>query len=452
MHNFYVLNLSDDKDFGSVLNTVAQELNFTVINSLEAFPKPGLVFIDVNSIDFKAKHNTLHYIGVGKNSEDITIFFKHDIFNVSPVSITKQQMKPLFTNYSTLMNANTLVNTFKQGSKFDFDDFVFFADLIFVSCKRGIAFLSSELNILMLNSNFSTYFSLIFDKEPKIGELVTKHLPKENATFWETIVKQGNKLQSSEVELDSKNGELVRYYKLQVFPVFKDLAFFGYSVLLEDVSEFTNANIDLVRYYKYLLEHNENLEKAYKEVELNNEKLKIAYEKVNALSNRDYLTQAPNRKFFLEKIEYEQLRFKRTKSPFILAYGDIDNFKKVNDVYGHEAGDYVLVTLTTLIKDTIRNIDFFCRWGGEEFLIFLAESDIVNGKIIAERIIASIRDYKFQYHEHNIKITMTLGIALYKEDQHINKIIDLADKRLYWGKQNNKDQVVCSTPDEENNN
>ena len=149
MHNFYVLNLSDDKDFGSVLNTVAQELNFTVINSLEAFPKPGLVFIDVNSIDFKAKHNTLHYIGVGKNSEDITIFFKHDIFNVSPVSITKQQMKPLFTNYSTLMNANTLVNTFKQGSKFDFDDFVFFADLIFVSCKRGIAFLSSELNILI---------------------------------------------------------------------------------------------------------------------------------------------------------------------------------------------------------------------------------------------------------------------------------------------------------------
>lgn len=442
MNEFCVLNLSNDKDFCNLLKRVAQTLNISVISSIKATIKPSLVFIDVDSINFKAEHPSLHYVAVTLSSDDLLLFFEHNIFHIIPGSISESKFEHLCRHYLTLSNVRALSDSLNQVKDFAFDDFICFAEQSFRDSNRGVAFLSTDLNILTLNYTFSTYFHHIFNQSPSINRLITEDLPGADLIFWQDILDQADKFEGKEVDLYGSSSGVIKYYKMYVHPVFRELAFIGYSVKLEDISEFTKANIDLVKYYKYLLEQNRLLEEANKEIKFNNKRLKAAYEKLNALSNRDYLTQAPNRKFFLEKIEYEQLRFKRTKSPFILVYGDIDNFKRVNDDYSHETGDHVLIALTALIKTAIRNIDFFCRWGGEEFLIFLAESDIEKGRIVAERILAEIRNHTFNYHGHSIKITMTFGIALYDEDQHINKIIDLADQRLYWGKQNGKDQVV----------
>lgn len=444
MDGFSVLNLSDDKDFNSVLKIVAQTLKISIVNSLQPSFKPSLVFIGANNINFKAKHINLRYVAVSTVPEELPLFFESNIFHIIPASITIPKFERLCRHYLTLKNVRTLTESLNLIKDFAFDDFICFAEHSFMDSSRGIAFLSTDLNILTLNSAFATFFYHIFNLSLSVNRLITEGLPSADMDFWQDILNEGDDFTGKEVDLYGKTGESIKYYKLHIYPIFKELAFIGYSIKLEDISDFTNANIDLVKYYKYLLEQNRLLEKAYSEVEHNNQKLKVAYNKLNTLSNRDYLTQAPNRKYFLEKIEYEQLRFKRTRSPFILVYGDIDNFKRVNDMYGHETGDYVLIALTALLKTSIRGIDFFCRWGGEEFLIFLAESDIEDGRMVAERILAGIRSHTFKYHGHSIKITMTLGIALYEEDQHINRVIDLADQRLYIGKQNGKDQVVHS--------
>lgn len=129
----------------------------------------------------------------------------------------------------------------------------------------------------------------------------------------------------------------------------------------------------------------------------------------------------------------------------IPASSDIDNFKDVNDKYGHDSGDYVLVTLAKLMKDMVRGIDFTARWGGEEFLIMLVETDLDDGQNVAERIRRKIEGTKFEYKDVTIPITMTFGLSVYKgASDDIEACIKRADQALYKGKYQGKNKVVAS--------
>lgn len=442
MRKLLVLNLLSNEDFQERLFLEKEIIEIISLEDYLDIEDTHLVFSDLENlakIDFSKSSNI---VGVTNSINEIPSFYDKDIFSTIPLSIDSKALHKLLLKYISINSIELLKNTFKVYKYYAFDDFIYYADNVFMKSPMGVAFVNANLEIVLFNPTFADVFHNIYYNRPKLGEILTYKFALKDKEFWDNIVKKGKDFKGINLKLKGKWKDASKHYEIKVNPIYKQTQLIGYSVIIEDISEFTTANSDLKRYYKYLLEQNNRLEKAYKEVEVKNEKLRVAYEKVNALSNRDYLTQAPNRKYFLEKIEYEQLRFKRTQNTFILAYGDIDDFKKVNDTYGHETGDYVLISLTNILRQTIRNIDFFCRWGGEEFLIFLAESDLELGKMVVERILNEIRNYNFIYNGNNIKITMTFGLAVYDKDQHINQIIDIADQKLYWGKKHNKNQIV----------
>ena len=120
---------------------------------------------------------------------------------------------------------------------------------------------------------------------------------------------------------------------------------------------------------------------------------------------------------------------------------DIDNFKSINDTYGHDIGDEVLKTLSNLTLGSIRATDFASRWGGEEFMILLPETSLADTARIAENIRVAIESYKFEAIP--TPITISLGVADYKSDyKDKEEIIKNVDIALYEAKHNGKNQVV----------
>ncbi len=170
-------------------------------------------------------------------------------------------------------------------------------------------------------------------------------------------------------------------------------------------------------------------------------KLERANKQLDELSRIDPLTSISNRRDILEKIEYETLRFERNKKTFSLVMGDIDNFKAVNDNYGHECGDYVLKALVATIISSLRKQDIVARWGGEEFILLLPETDLEGGRIASEKVRTNINQYKFIYNKKRIPVTITFGVTEYSSSKDVNSCIKEADSALYKGKNKGRNRV-----------
>ena len=134
--------------------------------------------------------------------------------------------------------------------------------------------------------------------------------------------------------------------------------------------------------------------------------------------------------------------FKSHGQIFSVIIGDIDDFKKVNDTYGHNIGDEVLVTVADIITSNVPDNASVCRWGGEEILILI--QDNLNGALpIAEKIRAEIAASSTIVEQGALKITMTFGVAEYTPGLTITKLISLADDNLYRGKNEGKNRVIA---------
>lgn len=165
-------------------------------------------------------------------------------------------------------------------------------------------------------------------------------------------------------------------------------------------------------------------------------------ERSDYLANRDYLTGVFNRRYMGERMKEEHARLTRNKNTFCVGIFDIDNFKKVNDTYGHECGDFILVSLTKSISESIRIQDCFARWGGEEFILMLPETNLQGAKILFERIREKVEKAQYNYNGTILNITFTCGVAEISVDETIDNCIVRADNALYKGKCNGKNQVV----------
>ena len=159
------------------------------------------------------------------------------------------------------------------------------------------------------------------------------------------------------------------------------------------------------------------------------------------LATTDRLTQAYNRTKFHEIIKGEIERVKRYGHPLSMILFDIDHFKKVNDNFGHSAGDYILKTLTSIVKENLREIDFLVRWGGEEFIVITPETDLEKAEILAERIRKAIEDYTF---EQAGKITISLGVTRFRRDENEDSFIKRADDTMYKAKEKGRNRVEVS--------
>lgn len=161
--------------------------------------------------------------------------------------------------------------------------------------------------------------------------------------------------------------------------------------------------------------------------------------KLTMIAHTDRLTGLYNRHFMMMKLEDT---IKEGKKIFV-TMSDIDNFKQINDHYGHNAGDYVLRTISQLMKENCSNSEI-SRWGGEEFLI-LSEGDVAtNGYDMIEKLRKVIESYDFVFESDKIAVTITSGIADYRNEQSVDAWINEADEKLYIGKNSGKNKVVIS--------
>ena len=156
------------------------------------------------------------------------------------------------------------------------------------------------------------------------------------------------------------------------------------------------------------------------------------------LATRDMLTGALNRWKFLKDFSYEFAKAKRFGLPLSLIMFDIDFFKKVNDTYGHDAGDMVLKKIVEIVKNSIRKIDKLVRWGGEEFIIFVPNTDLEGAAFLAEKLRRKIEEADFGKVG---KVTVSFGVAGMRKGDTVDDLLKRVDEALYKAKQRGRNRV-----------
>ncbi len=149
----------------------------------------------------------------------------------------------------------------------------------------------------------------------------------------------------------------------------------------------------------------------------------------------DSLTKLYNRRRFDEILSEQLSLASEIKLPFVIIIGDIDNFKRINDEFGHLTGDKVLIELSNLLKQNIPSSGFLARWGGEEFSILIKNTNINDSQEFIQLLLNQISNNNFT---NSIKLTMSFGLSIYKKDDSSETIINRADKALYKSKKNGK--------------
>jgi diguanylate cyclase (GGDEF)-like protein len=201
----------------------------------------------------------------------------------------------------------------------------------------------------------------------------------------------------------------------------------------EPIDEYVMRDGDLIKIgrtiFKFLT--GGNIENAY-------------HEEIYRLTTIDGLTQIFNKRYFLETLEREIARSHRYRREMSLVMFDIDHFKKINDSYGHLAGDYVLKHLAQTVKTRIRREDCFARYGGEEFSIVLPEIDGLNSKPFAEKIRQLVEATEFKFENTTMPVTISMGVATMDMDStDPQALIKRADERLYEAKSSGRN-CVCA--------
>jgi diguanylate cyclase (GGDEF)-like protein/PAS domain S-box-containing protein len=161
------------------------------------------------------------------------------------------------------------------------------------------------------------------------------------------------------------------------------------------------------------------------------------------LARHDPLTGLYNRRVLDELMIKEHKRSTRYKRGLAFAIADIDDFKRVNDTYGHDCGDQVLKYLTGIFLDSIRETDTVGRWGGEEFMFVFSETSCEGAEVVAERIRSAIANKPFVCGDISLKLSITIGFSYTHGDTSLQEIIKEADLALYRGKHSGKNRVVC---------
>jgi len=216
----------------------------------------------------------------------------------------------------------------------------------------------------------------------------------------------------------------------------------------QDIHERKVAQMELIEQNRLLKAGNVTLEKSLRkkaeELEKRNAELQEKIAQIEHISNTDSLTQIANRKRFEEVLIQERSRANRYRHPLSLAIFDIDHFKKINDRYGHKVGDGVLQNLTKMISDNIRDIDFFARWGGEEFVLIFPDVTLDGAMQAANKLRQLVSEQEMM---PGLTITCSFGVTEYQPGDSIEHVFARIDNALYMAKNAGRNRVerIAST-------
>jgi diguanylate cyclase (GGDEF)-like protein len=191
-----------------------------------------------------------------------------------------------------------------------------------------------------------------------------------------------------------------------------------------------------------LVEANKELKLYAESMEMISQKLLAKSQQLDSSARTDFLTGLSNRMHIFEYMAEEALRIKRGTPSCSVIISDLDHFKLINDTYGHECGDYVLKTVSAVMRTTVREQDIVARWGGEEFLFLLPETAMDGAFMLAEKLRSAIETAEFIYKDTSLHITMTFGVAQFDTALGVEGTIKKADDALYLGKRDGRNRVV----------
>jgi diguanylate cyclase len=160
------------------------------------------------------------------------------------------------------------------------------------------------------------------------------------------------------------------------------------------------------------------------------------------LSTIDALTKVPNRLAYEKRIEDELHRLKRFKQPTCLAVWDVDHFKRINDTYGHRAGDRVLIAVAECLSTRIRSTDFLARYGGEEFVLILPGTKLEDAVRVIDQMRTAIANIGFHFRGTPVSITVSSGVTAFVPADSTGSVFDRADKALYQAKEHGRNRCV----------
>ncbi len=177
--------------------------------------------------------------------------------------------------------------------------------------------------------------------------------------------------------------------------------------------------------------------------------LREALHKIEVISTHDGLTGAFNRRKFDEELIREFSRARRYKAPLSLLLFDLDHFKKINDTYGHQAGDEVLRVVARIAGANLRKSDFFARYGGEEFVIILPSTPQNGCQQVGERLRQAIASTPISWENISINATISVGVTQMRPaTENCQALLSEVDKALYASKSNGRNRVTCYRSEE----
>lgn len=193
-----------------------------------------------------------------------------------------------------------------------------------------------------------------------------------------------------------------------------------------------------------ILALNEQLAETQRELMRANRRLQENEARQRALSLTDFLTGLANRRRIEERLQDEFLRSRRSARSFAVIMADIDHFKHINDRCGHEVGDRVLQEFAARLGRNVRDCDLVARWGGEEFVVLLPETDLATAVEVAMRLRAALADLRPAGLDR--PVTASFGVAAYAADADADAVVRRADRGLYRAKEAGRDRVVADDP------
>jgi diguanylate cyclase (GGDEF)-like protein len=229
-------------------------------------------------------------------------------------------------------------------------------------------------------------------------------------------------IQAIKKELESYTEESASNFKI----AHKKL--FTIAVALEENTEILSRD---------LKGHNSEVQALSKKVK----KLEKELEEARKDSKEDFLTKLYNRRALDEFLELKEAEYKRYNRNYAIVMFDLDNFKKVNDTFGHEAGDAVLSAFGKILKKEARSVDIVGRYGGEEFLALLSDTDTKGGATFAEKVRRHVERAKMMYKGKHIKVTVSAGVSERAKHVSLQATINSADEYLYLAKKNGRNRV-----------
>jgi diguanylate cyclase len=212
------------------------------------------------------------------------------------------------------------------------------------------------------------------------------------------------------------------------------------TIVNELMSDTRSMQVDMTRYRDEMIEARRQAEAAEGKVR----KLEVELEHVSEQVSQDQLTGALNRRGLDDAMQREMARAERRKSGLCVAVLDLDNFKKLNDTYGHQAGDDALVHLIKVVRKTLRPTDTVARYGGEEFIILFSETDLVQAVWVMRRLQRELTKRFYLHNNERLLITFSAGVAMLAAGETQESVFARADKAMYQAKVQGKNRVVSA--------